>query len=78
MGVVTAALASGEHCETAVGADGRFTMSVGPGVYQLTGHSPMFNEGSTGCDAERPVEVGPLPITYRGPPIVVSVVCQGF
>jgi hypothetical protein len=77
-GVVTAVSASGVRCEEKVGADGHFLMSVNPGVYRVSGHSPKFNAGTTRCDADRSVNVTPVPIDYRGPPQLVTVECQGF
>jgi hypothetical protein len=59
-----------------VGRNGSVTLSVPPGTYTATGHSPLyFIDGNQGlCRAEQPVTVQPL----RHPPNCarVSVYCQ--
>jgi len=55
----------------AVGADGRFTVEVPPGLYQVGGESPMYQGGKGSCrPARTPVRVS------DGNAVVVNVFCE--
>jgi hypothetical protein len=41
-----------------VGKDGRFTVALEPGVYEVHGSSPYFGDGEYDCRAERAVRIG--------------------
>ena len=58
-GTVVAQNATGEQFTTTTGKDGRFQLSLPPGTYRLTGHSPqVMGDGQQAlCRAERPVHV---------------------
>jgi hypothetical protein len=54
-----------------VGPGGKFSVTVKPGIYAISGVSPLFNAGQVGCPAERnPVRV------QQGAHAVVDVVCD--
>jgi hypothetical protein len=70
-GTITARATTGQSFTAAVGHDGRFTLSLPPGRYQVTGHSPLINSGHTPCPATRELRV------TRGKPAgPVTVVCS--
>lgn len=46
------------HGTVRVRADGHFSLSLPPGHYVLTGHSPRFGDGAYACQATHPVVVG--------------------
>ena len=58
-GTVVAQTAVGEQFTTTTGKDGRFQLSLPPGTYRLTGHSPqVMGDGQQSlCRAERIVHV---------------------
>lgn len=58
-GTVVAQNAAGEQFTTTTGQNGRFQLSLPPGTYRLTGHSPqvMVNNQQMLCTAERTVHV---------------------
>jgi hypothetical protein len=53
-----------------VATDGRFLLSLPPGRYQVTGHSPRYGDGRYLCRATRPLVVG------AGPPVHLDVLCH--
>jgi hypothetical protein len=71
-GQVVALNAAGTQSQVAVGDDGRFSMSLPPGSYQLSGSSPKVTlDGSpVQCSATRPVQITAHRIT-RG----IKVTC---
>jgi hypothetical protein len=69
-GTVTAADGAGGHFTATAGRDGRFRLSLPPGTYRLTGHSPLIDSGAGLCTASRPAYV------TRGKPVPpVRVIC---
>lgn len=58
-GTVVARNTSGEQFTTTTGNNGRFQLSLPPGTYRLTGHSPqvMVNSQQEMCIATRTVRV---------------------
>ena len=58
-GTVVAKNAVGGQFTTTTGKDGRFQLSLPPGTYRLTGHSPqVMGDGQQSlCRAERTVQV---------------------
>ncbi|HUY51114.1 MAG TPA: carboxypeptidase-like regulatory domain-containing protein [Streptosporangiaceae bacterium] len=70
-GTVVARSAAGEQFTTTTGKDGRFQLSLPPGTYELTGHSPQVGDGQQLCRAERTVHV-----TMDEPVRDIWVVCS--
>ena len=72
-GTVVARNAEGEQFTTTTGKNGRFQLSLSPGTYRLTGHSPqvMVDNHQEMCFAARTVHV-----TMRGPLHNIWVVCS--
>jgi hypothetical protein len=58
------------HGTVRVHSDGRFALSLPPGRYELTGHSPRYGDSDYLCRAAHPVVVG----THG--PLRVDVWCQ--
>jgi hypothetical protein len=59
------------HSYTApVGSGGRYSVTVPPGPYTLTGRSPLYGGGSYECQAGDPVTV------LSGATVTVNVYCQ--
>jgi len=58
-GQVVAVSSAGTRSGVTVGDDGRFRMSLPPGSYQLTGHSPkvLLNGDQVKCSAVRSVKI---------------------
>jgi hypothetical protein len=56
-GQVVAVNSAGAQFTTAVGADGRFTLSLPPGTYQFSGYSPLMGDGKMRCSAAQAVHV---------------------
>ena len=54
-GQVTAKSSTGRKFTVTVGKSGKFVLSVSPGEYQLTGHSPLVRQET--CMATKPVRV---------------------
>ena len=54
-GQVTARNSAGRKFTMTVGKSGKFVLSVSPGVYKLTGHSPLVSQET--CTATKPVRV---------------------
>ena len=52
LGGVVTAHGTGLTFTAAVGLNGRFTISVLPGTYKLTGRSPQFDNGTTACEGD--------------------------
>ena len=72
-GTVVARNAEGEQFTTTTGKNGWFQLSLSPGTYRLTGHSPqvMIDNHQEMCFAARTVHV-----TMRGPLHKIWVVCS--
>ena len=66
----TVAWAGPTHGTVPVGSDGRFVLSLPPGRYRLTGHSPMYGDGAYLCQAPRPL------VVRAGAPVHLDVLCQ--
>jgi len=56
-GTITARAASGGTLTAKAGRDGRFTLSLPPGSYRVTGRSPRIQSGQTICAAARELHV---------------------
>lgn len=58
--------------KVATGPDGLFALTVPPGTYTATGHTPQYvANGQEGlCQAYAPIRV------YTGDPVAVTVACQ--
>jgi hypothetical protein len=70
-GTITARAATGQSFTATAGRDGRFTLSLPPGRYQVTGRSPLIGSGHVTCPATRELRVA------RGKPAgPVTVVCS--
>jgi hypothetical protein len=54
-GQVTARSSAGRRFTVTVGKNGKFVLSVSPGEYKLTGHSPLVSQET--CMATKPVRV---------------------
>ena len=70
-GTITARAASGETFTATSGRNGRFTLSLSPGSYHVTGRSPLMQSGQMVCAA--PAE---LRVTRNKPATSVTVVCS--
>jgi hypothetical protein len=72
-GTVVARNAAGGQFTTTTGKNGRFQLSLAPGTYRLTGHSPqvMVDNHQEMCFAARAVHV-----TMREPLHSIWVVCS--
>jgi hypothetical protein len=72
-GTVVARNTAGEQFTTTAGKNGRFQLSLSPGTYRLTGHSPqvMVDNHQELCIAARPVH-----LTRRKPLRNIWVVCS--
>lgn len=72
-GTVVAQSVAGDQFTTTTGNDGRFQLSLPPGTYRLTGHSPqvMGDGRQMLCRAARPVRV-----TRHKPAHGIWVVCS--
>jgi hypothetical protein len=70
-GTITARTAMGKTFTATAGRDGRFTLSLPPGTYQVTGRSPLMQSGQMICAAAAELQVS------RGQPARhVTVVCS--
>lgn len=70
-GQVEARDANGNVFSATVGHDGRFHLSLPPGTYRITGHSPRIQDGKAQCAAAKPVHV-----TKASAVAGVQVVCS--
>jgi len=70
-GTVTARAATGGTFTATAGRDGRFTLSLPPGAYQVTGRSPLMQSGQMICAA-----TAELRISRGKHPRPVTVVCS--
>jgi hypothetical protein len=70
-GTIIARAAGGETFTATAGRDGRFTLSLPPGSYRVTGRSPLMQSGRMICAATHELHVS------RGQPARhVTVVCS--
>jgi hypothetical protein len=72
-GTVTIESPSGATCDVSVVAGGSFAVSVPPGRYAVTGHSPNFGSGKYLCSSARQVNVARA--HPRSNPVSITVVC---
>jgi hypothetical protein len=74
-GTLTAVSSTGESCSALVDNSGVFALFLVPGTYQITGHSPNYNGGSSPCSTRGPVVV---PLQGGNNPFssIVVVDCQ--
>jgi hypothetical protein len=70
-GTITARAATGSTFTATAGRTGRFTLSLPPGGYQVTGRSPLMQSGQMICDATTE-----LHITRGKAARPVTVVCS--
>jgi hypothetical protein len=72
-GMVVARNAAGQQFTATAGNDGRFELSLPPGRYRLTGHSPQVwvNDQQMLCSAQEAIQV-----TKRRPLHRIWVVCS--
>ncbi len=70
-GKIEARDSAGNVFSVTVGSDGRFRLSLPPGTYQVTGTSPLIDDGKARCDAAKPVHVA-----KTGKAAAVLVVCS--
>jgi hypothetical protein len=70
-GTITARAATGETFTASAGRDGRFTLSLPPGSYRVTGHSPLMQSGQMTCAA-----TAELHVVRRQPARSVTVICS--
>jgi len=56
-GTITARAATGRTFTATAGRDGRFTLSLPPGAYRVTGRSPLIQSGRTACPAAADLHV---------------------
>jgi hypothetical protein len=72
-GTIVARNAAGQQFTATAGNDGRFELSLPPGRYRLTGHSPQVwvNNQQMLCSAQ-----GAVQVTKRRPPRKIWVVCS--
>jgi hypothetical protein len=72
-GTISIVSTTGQGCDVSASRVGSFAVSVPPGRYTVTGHTPNFGHGQYLCSAGRPVDVGPARIGNE--PVVVDVIC---
>ena len=70
-GTITARAATGQTFTASAGNDGRFTFSLPPGTYRVTGRSPLMQSGQMTC-----VATAILRVTRGKPGGHVTVVCS--
>jgi len=70
-GQIVARDAQGHVFRTTAGRNGRFRLSLPPGTYRLTGHSPRIQDGKALCAAAKPVRV-----TKASAAAGIQVVCS--
>jgi hypothetical protein len=72
-GTIVARNAAGQQFTTTAGNDGRFELSLAPGTYRLTGHSPQvwINNQQMLCTAQAAIHV-----TKRQPLRKIWVICS--
>lgn len=70
-GTITARAATGETFAATAGRDGRFKLSLPPGSYRVTGHSPLMQSGQMMCAA-----TAELHISRVQPARSVTVMCS--
>jgi hypothetical protein len=70
-GTITARAATGQAFTVTAGQNGRFTLSLPPGSYHVTGRSPLMQSGRMICAA-----IAELRVTRGTPAGPVAVVCS--
>ncbi len=70
-GTITARAASGQTFSATAGSNGRFSLSLPPGTYRVTGRSPLMQSGQMTCAAP-----AALRVTRGKPAGHVTVVCS--
>lgn len=61
---------SGTRREAKADSDGAYSMTIPPGRYTVTGHSPGYNGGAVPCPAQNPAQVS------NGGTTTLDVYCQ--
>jgi hypothetical protein len=69
-GTITAHGVTGQTFTATAGPNGRFTLSLPPGSYDVTGRSPLMQSGQAACPA-----AAELRVTRGKPASPVTVVC---
>jgi len=64
-GTITARTATGETFTATAGRVGRFTLSLPPGTYRVTGRSPVMRSGQMICAATMELHVSPVSLRAR-------------
>jgi len=70
-GTITARAATGEMFTATAGRNGRFTLSLPPGAYRVTGRSPLMQSGQMVCAA-----TAELHVIRAEPARPITVVCS--
>jgi hypothetical protein len=70
-GTITARAATGQTFTARAGSNGRFTLSLPPGTYRVSGRSPLIQSGQMVCGATALLRVSP-----KRPAGRVTVVCS--
>jgi hypothetical protein len=70
-GTITARAVTGDTFTATAGKNGRFTLSLPPGSYQVTGSSPLMQSGQMICAA-----TSRLRVTRNKPVGSITVVCS--
>jgi hypothetical protein len=66
-GTITARTATGETFTATAGRVGRFTLSLPPGTYRVTGRSPLMQSGQMICAATAELHVSPVSLRAPSP-----------
>ncbi len=70
-GTITARTSTGQTFTATTGRNGRFTLSLPPGSYHVTGRSPLMQSGQMICAA-----TADLRVTQGKPASPITVVCS--
>jgi hypothetical protein len=70
-GTITASATTGQTFTATAGKNGRFTLSLPPGSYHVSGRSPLIQSGQMTCNA-----TAELRVTRGKPAGPVTVVCS--
>ena len=70
-GTITARAGTGQTFTATAGPNGRFTLSLPPGSYRVTGRSPLMQSGQMICAA-----TADLRVTHGKPASSITVVCS--
>jgi hypothetical protein len=70
-GTITARAGIGQTFTATAGRNGRFTLSLPPGSYHVTGRSPLMQSGQMICAA-----TADLRVTHDKPASPITVICS--